>query len=136
MKNSSSDWPTLREWLRQSVANRDEARFAFVAPKITPNQFVQFSLNYPALANEAHGMLWCLSASWGHEVAWVYEHSLPEEEREMEPERLAALEDLTPDLPLSQHPKWSPLDHLDRLGVADAASQLWAEVTRKGAADV
>ena len=87
--------------------NLEEARLLFA--QLSPNQVVDIVKRHEDV--DFAYPLWSISETWGFEVCWAHEYSLPLEEREPKLD-LPDFETLTPDKPLKDHAMWGLSDQL------------------------
>ncbi|EKU96652.1 hypothetical protein Lepto7375DRAFT_0602 [Leptolyngbya sp. PCC 7375] len=92
--------------------SRDHSLFREYAAELSPNQLVAFQTKHKH--KDFEYVLWSASPTWGFEVLWAEQYSLPEDQRDSAVD-LPELESLTPDKPLDKHFMWAPQDQLTRL---------------------
>lgn len=98
--------------INNAIAQEDFTEFKRLVGKLTPNQVAE---SHKEFHKDFDYMLWTVCVTWGFEVTWAML-------AKMTPQEIEALkaespdmdtevpDDLTPDIPLSQHAIWSPQD--------------------------
>ena len=86
--------------LVDALDERNHKEFYDCVAKFTPNELVSFQSITEH--KDFVYMLWSASATWGFEVLWAEQYSLPEVQRDPDVD-LPELTTLTPDKPLGKH---------------------------------
>ena len=100
--------------LAWSMKNQDHQLFRETVSRFSPNELNDLEKLNPQDFEHFCYMLWSASPTWGFEILWAGQYTLPESQRDPAVD-LPALENLTPDKPLGEHLMWAPQDQLTRL---------------------
>ena len=84
-----------------------------VEHQLTPRDLIEFDNKHQH--KDFTYMIWSASTTWGFEVLWNEQYSLPEAQRDVKAEDLPKQNTLFPDKPLADHAFWAPQDQLMRL---------------------